>query len=220
MIDKEEAIKLRELGLGYKEISIKIGCSVQWCKVNLKDVQKNTKELRLIEKCIQLGLRPHGITTVELRKELTSEYNVTGEEGELTEDGLKLYKKIKNKVREKEGTIVRPPWMTPDRVDSVFKAVLQAVDNIDRRIEEELLAVVSVINPYDHDFDSTYKSLQAQVFNLTHLGRFFTKKDIGVAISSLESTVNELRKRVKQLETEKKELETFVIDTDTESKMY
>lgn len=220
MVNKQEAIKLRELGLGYKEIAEKLGCSVQWCKVNLKDVQKNTKESNLIEKCITLGLRPQGITTVEIRKTLVSVYDVTDNEGGLTDEGLRLYKKIKTKVREKEGTIVRPAWMVPEHVDEVFKAVLQAVDNIDRRIDEEIVDVISVINPSKEDYDSTYKSLQSQIFNLTYIGRSFSKKEYEGILSSLEQTVIELKKRVKQLEVDRKMTKEFIVDEDTELKIY
>ena len=220
MIDKQEATKLREMGLGYKEIASKLGCSVQWCKVNLKDVQKNTKESKLIEKCIALGLRPQGITTVEIRKALVSEYDVRDNDGGLTEEGLRLYKKIKTKVREKDGTIVRPAWMVPEHVDEVFKAVLQAVDNIDRRIDEEIVDVISVINPSKEDYDSTYKSLQNQIFNLTYIGRSFSKKDYEGILSSLEEIVIELRKRVKQLDVEKKTTEKFIVDEETELNIY
>lgn len=220
MVNKQEAIKLRELGLGYKEIAEKLGCSVQWCKVNLKDVQKNTKESNLIEKCIALGLRPQGITTVEIRKALVSVYDVTDDEGGLTDEGLRLYKKIKTKVREKEGTIVRPAWMVPEHVDEVFRAVLQAVDNIDRRIDEEIVDVISVINPSKEDYDSTYKSLQNQIFNLTYVGRSFSKKEYEGILSSLEQTVIALKKRVKQLEVENREIECFKLDGEYESKIY
>lgn len=220
MVNKQEAIKLRELGLGYKEIAEKLGCSVQWCKVNLKDVQKNTKESNLTEKCISLGLRPEGITTVEIRKTLVSEYDVTDTEGGLTDEGLRLYKKIKTKVREKEGTIVRPAWMVPEHVDEVFKAVLQAVDNIDRRIDEEIVDVISVINPSKEDYDSTYKSLQSQIFNLTYVGRSFSKKEYESILSSLEQTVIELRKRVKQLELDRVTVEEFELDEECKSRLF
>ena len=220
MIDKQEAIKLRELGLGYKEIAEKLSCSVQWCKVNLKDVQKNTKESELIEKCILLGLRPQGITTTEIRKALVSKYDVVDEDGDLTEEGLRLYKKIKTKVREREGTIVRPTWMVPEHVDEVFKAVIQAVDNIDRRIDEEITDILSVINPSEDDYESTYKSLQRQIFNLTYVGRSFSKKDYEGILSSLEKTVIELRKRVKQLKLNKEATQEFELDEKCQSGLF
>lgn len=44
MVDKERAISLRESGMSYKEIAELCGCSVSWCKLNLKDVSTE-KEL-------------------------------------------------------------------------------------------------------------------------------------------------------------------------------
>lgn len=38
MINKNEAIKLREEGFSYKDIASMMNCSEIWCKKNLKDV--------------------------------------------------------------------------------------------------------------------------------------------------------------------------------------
>lgn len=220
MIDKQKATELRQEGLSYQEIAKILGCSIQWCKVNLKNVQKNTKEKELIEKCIELGLRPEGISTIEIRHQIVKSYPEMSESGGLTEDGLKMYKKIKVKIREKDGTIVRPAWLVPTNVDQVFKAVIQAVDNIDRRVDEEIRGVMRVINPSIKESEFVYKSLESQIFNLTHLGRFFSKKEIGVIISSLENTIIELRKRVPQEPHEFKQIDLMDLDDDTKEKIF
>lgn len=38
MVDKQKAITLRKQGFSYAEIAEQCGCSVSWCKVNLKNV--------------------------------------------------------------------------------------------------------------------------------------------------------------------------------------
>jgi len=38
MIDKTKAIELRKQGKQYSDISEILGCSLSWCKQNLKDV--------------------------------------------------------------------------------------------------------------------------------------------------------------------------------------
>ena len=40
-VDLALAIKLREEGLSYKQISAELGCSVDWCKRNLSSTTKN-----------------------------------------------------------------------------------------------------------------------------------------------------------------------------------
>lgn len=220
MIDKQRATELRQEGLSYQQIAETLGCSVQWCKVNLKNVQKNTKEKELIEKCINLGLRPEGISTIEIRHQIVKSYPEMSDSNGLTEDGLKMYKKIKVKIREKDGTIVRPAWLVPTNVDQIFKAVIQAVDNIDRRVDEEISDVIRVINPSQKEREFVYKSLESQIFNLTHLGRFFSKKEVGTLITSLENTIIELRKRVPQVEQEIKQSEAIELDDDTKEKIF
>lgn len=42
MIDKQMAVKLRQQGMTYSEISEVLGCSDAWCKKNLKDVDTQT----------------------------------------------------------------------------------------------------------------------------------------------------------------------------------
>lgn len=220
MVDKVRGVKLREAGRTYQEIAEALGCSVQWCKVNLKSVPKNTKEISLLEKCITLAQRDEGMTTLELRYCIIEFYPEYSDESGFTEEGLKLYKKIKTKVREKEGTIIRPVWMVPSNVDAVFKAVIHAVDNLDRRVDEEIQDVLKTINPSSKDWNYAYKSLENQIFNLSHLGRYFSKKDVASQISALEETIIELRKRVPQVNTEPVKSEPFVLDLETEKKVF
>lgn len=40
MIDKSQAVSLREQGHTYKEIADLLGCSEIWCKKTLKDVKR------------------------------------------------------------------------------------------------------------------------------------------------------------------------------------
>jgi hypothetical protein len=220
MVDKERGIILREQGKTYQEIAETLGCSMQWCKTNLKNVPKNTKELDLVKKCIVLAQRPEGMSTLELRYCLVEYYPEHQDEDGLTEDGLRLYKKVKNKVREKEGTVIRPVWLIPSNVDSIFKAVIQAVDNIDRRVDEEIQDIMKLVSPESKDRGYVYKSLENQLFNLSHLGRYFSKKDIGSVISALEVTIVELRKRVPQVSIEDKRIEVFDVDDETEKQIY
>lgn len=44
MVDKVKAIELRKQGKQYAEIASILGCSISWCKNNLKDVVV-TKEM-------------------------------------------------------------------------------------------------------------------------------------------------------------------------------
>ena len=39
MVDKHKAIKLRQDGYQYKDIAAELGCSLAWCKQNLKHIE-------------------------------------------------------------------------------------------------------------------------------------------------------------------------------------
>ena len=64
MVDKLKAIKLREMGKSYDEISKKLDCSVAWCKLNLRDIDKHKKRssvlATLVEVCKQKGYLTSG----------------------------------------------------------------------------------------------------------------------------------------------------------------
>lgn len=49
MVDKNKAVELRNLGHNYQEISDKVGCSVDWCKRNLKGVTKGASLKEVIK---------------------------------------------------------------------------------------------------------------------------------------------------------------------------
>lgn len=54
MVNKDEAIKLRLSGKNYQEISNMLGCSVDWCKVNLKGYKKPSTVLNTAKKTGEL----------------------------------------------------------------------------------------------------------------------------------------------------------------------
>ena len=40
MVNVEAAVELRNKGLTYNEIAVHLGCSIAWCKKNLKEYKK------------------------------------------------------------------------------------------------------------------------------------------------------------------------------------
>lgn len=65
-IDRLKAQELRELGLRYDEISKELGCSVAWCKLNLKNVNKNEDQDLIILKLIEVCKRKGYLTLAEV----------------------------------------------------------------------------------------------------------------------------------------------------------
>lgn len=55
LVNKEEASALRKQGLTYKQIAETIGCSLDWCKKNLKhvEVDPSQKELMIRRKQVR-----------------------------------------------------------------------------------------------------------------------------------------------------------------------
>lgn len=107
---KEKAIKLREKGKTYKEISELLNVSLDWCKRNLKAVPY-TKELDpVVAEILSLATRPQGCTNYELTG------IVMKLSPHLIDDKGEYMQSYKRKVRNKSSkALFRPSWMSADK---------------------------------------------------------------------------------------------------------
>lgn len=194
-IDKEKAAQLRQQGFSYKEIASFLKCSEIWCKTNLKGVPKGSKEDQLKMTCTNIAKQPEGVDNYTLIGEIIKVFPEHFKDNSLTDEGLLLLKRIKHHIKKEEGTLIRPTWLKPHHADDLFTSIIKIVDNLDRRVDEEIMEVISRVNPGKESIASMYKSIERQVFMLSSFGRQFHKQNIPELIASLEKTVEELKKR-------------------------
>ena len=139
-VDKNKATTLKEQGKTYVEIAVELGCSVDWCKRNLKEVVKNKEGKEMIEKYILQSKSKQAITSGQIKKMLLDDFASeieTMSEKEV-EDFLKAKTTaMKRKINE-AGGIVRPQWMHPEYSRQSFRRVLDLVDEFDSRLYEML----------------------------------------------------------------------------------
>lgn len=114
-IDKEKAVALKEEGKTYIEIAAELGCSVDWCKRNLKEVVKNKEGKEMLEKYILQSKSKQAITSGQIKKMLIEDFASDLEalpDAEKEDFISSKTKSIKCKITE-AGGVVRPLWMHP-----------------------------------------------------------------------------------------------------------
>lgn len=109
-IDKVKAEQLRLDGKSYQEVADEMGCSVAWCKKNLKGVKQPNVDKALIETVRELGRSAVGVTTGEIKMHTMQKYHdLKGKELEEKVQDIR-----KRAGRDNPDVIVRPYWMLPD----------------------------------------------------------------------------------------------------------
>jgi hypothetical protein len=155
MVDKVLASTLREQGMGYAEIAQQTGCSIDWCKRNLKGVSKNKSEKEAIKQCVSLAQSKDGITNGEIKSLVRSVYPFEdSKEYEIMEK--KAITRFKSVINKSENTVVRPYWMQPRNANLSFRLVLSSVDIISQRMNDEVDNIRKILN-LDIRYDSSVR---------------------------------------------------------------
>ena len=184
MIDKQQAITLRQQGCTYNEIANTIGCSVDWCKRNLKEVKKNTNEADILTDCLHKATSKIGITNTEIQSIIRQHMLELKTYAQIEP----IYKRMKRKIQQNKQAIIRPVWMIPDKAQQCFDSLLISVNNLDARIDDE----VNMIR-MELQLDKSYsKSIKYALFSLTQMGEAFTGRPIESVLSYIHSTIAKL----------------------------
>lgn len=135
-VDKGKAIELKEQGRTYAEIAEELGCSVDWCKRNLKEVVKNKEGKEMLEKYILQSKSKQAITSGQIKKMLLADFakGLESMSDKETEEFLKEKTTAVERKINKAGGIVRPQWMHPEYSKQSLRRVLDLVDEFDSRL--------------------------------------------------------------------------------------
>jgi len=110
-VDRELAQKYREEGKTLQEVAELVGCSLAWCKANLKGTKAPSKDKALVEDVRKAGKRTEGITSAEVKFMVRGVYsNLKGKD---LEDKVNDIKRAAR--RGNPDVLIRPYWMLPDR---------------------------------------------------------------------------------------------------------
>lgn len=125
-IDKEKATQLRQQGLTYKEVADAMGCSLVWCKINLKDVKQVSDDSALITAIRTQGRTPQGITQGEIKAMVKDRYPSM-----LSDELESKIKDIKKAARRgSKDVVIRPYWMIPDAPVETMQEMMQMAQEV------------------------------------------------------------------------------------------
>lgn len=118
---KTEAIRLRQLGHTYKEISqlLNGAASVDWCKKNLKQVKTPAvKDDQCLLDVIELAIRPEGVSVYEANGIIIRHSKAAG---------VDVSKEQMRQIRDKAKTrntecLFRPAWVSTEKPTESYKA--------------------------------------------------------------------------------------------------
>lgn len=137
---KEEAIKLREQGKTYPEISSTLNgaVSVDWCKRNLKNVvmvrQKVYENSGCLEELISLATRPEGCTDYEAKGVIFKYY------ADATNEKVRYLKR--RSISLNKECLYRPDWIDPTKPreshDAINAYAIHLMDEIDSLVDSYL----------------------------------------------------------------------------------
>lgn len=118
---KVEAVRLREKGHTYKEISSLLdgGVSVDWCKRNLKKVKTPVVEdSQALLDVIELATRPEGVSVYEANGIIIQHSKACG--AEVTKEQMR---QIRDKAKTRNpGCLFRPAWVSTEKPVESYKA--------------------------------------------------------------------------------------------------
>jgi hypothetical protein len=162
---KALAVQLRQAGHTYKEIAQQTGYSVDWCKHNLKEVQKNKDEKDVIKDCIKLAQSQTGITSGQIKRavQLVYPYQEGKEYAQLEEKAIRRFRTAINKA---PNTVIRPYWMQPQLAKFSLDTVLSAIDCTMQHMNDTVDHVRKQLN-LDQSYD---KSVRHAIISMLYCG--------------------------------------------------
>ena len=157
--DADKATCMKVAGNSYKEIVQTLsdsGITEHWCKVNLKDVQKNKAEADLIQLIIKEATKPDGVTNFTLKGLVLD----SSKADKVTD--FKYISALKRKSKRLDGKcLYRPSWLSPSQALASRDSMYDKANTIFERLQE--LALEHAIQ-----FGVTQQSALMEIVNLSN----------------------------------------------------
>lgn len=216
---KERALELRKKGLTYKEISSALdgAVSVDWCKRNLKAVQKEKITDACIEELIKEATKPEGISVYEANA-IIYKHN---QHKALSKDAVSnLRKKAK---RTNEDCVFRPAWLDPVKPQDSYKTMFAYIDHLINEVENVVrwyCDTYPLTNPSAVRYELT-KYLFPKISGETLAGRTMRTEDIVETLASRNiQEVSVMAEKVVDVQEVKTDTDLYVTDDDLLESVY
>lgn len=216
---KDRALDLRKKGLTYKEISSALdgAVSVDWCKRNLKDVQKEKITDVCIEELIMKATKSEGISVYEANA-IIFKHN---QNKALSRDAIGNIRKKAKKTN--PDCVFRPAWLDPIKPQESFKTMFAYIDHLIDETENMVrwyCDTYPLTNPSAVRYELT-KYLFPKISGETLAGRTMRTEDIVETLASRniqEAVV--MAEKVVNLNEVKTDTDLYVTDADLLESVY
>jgi len=190
MIDKQKALALREQGKTYTEISEALGCSLDWCKKNLKGTKrKDISEedyLSLVEKGRSFDCITKGEIISKVNVDSTDSYK------EYNKEALLTTKRVRRKLAKEGDVIVRQPWIHPARASYSYNNMLMYINMLNDVLDEY---VRSHLHECGFENEDTYNSTLAFMVMNSQFGQRIQRNYSYGVFEAIQNAVEEIEER-------------------------
>ncbi len=195
IINLDKAIKLRQQGNTFEEISKLLNVSKRWCSTHLKGIK--TEKAESIDKLSRKAKSKQGVSKSEIFEEL----NLSSTDS--AEEASKLLNRTVRTIRRKSTEhIVRPDWMLPEHSLFITNMVIANSIALEEKCNEQALEIrhtlLKAIPASKHKEIPSVLKLKNAIMSLS-AASVSTRSDSGAKLSnwleSLHKTAVSLEKR-------------------------
>lgn len=190
MVNKEEALNLRLDGKTYQQISEILGCSLDWCKRNLKGTKRKDISEEDYNNLINKGRSFDCVT----KGEIISKVNVSPSDSykEYNKEAVRTANRVRRKLAKEGDVIVRQAWIHPARAKFSYDNMLMYINMLNDTLDEY---VRSHLYEVGFDNEDNYNATLAFMVMNSQFGQRVQKNYSTAVFDSIHKTVGIIEER-------------------------
>lgn len=190
MVNKEEALNLRLEGKTYQQISEILGCSLDWCKRNLKGTKRKDISEEDYNNLINKGRSFDCVT----KGEIISKVNVSPSDSykEYNKEAVRTANRVRRKLAKEGDVIVRQAWIHPARAKFSYDNMLMYINMLNDTLDEY---VRSHLYEVGFDNEDNYNATLAFMVMNSQFGQRIQKNYSTAIFDSIYNTVEIIEER-------------------------
>ena len=190
MINKEEALNLRLEGKTYQQISEILGCSLDWCKRNLKGTKRKDISEEDYNNLINKGRSFDCVT----KGEIISKVNVSPSDSykEYNKEAVRTANRVRRKLAKEGDVIVRQAWIHPARAKFSYDNMIVYINMLNDTLDEY---VRSHLYEVGFDNEDNYNATLAFMVMNSQFGQRIQKNYSTAIFDSIHNTVEIIEER-------------------------
>lgn len=190
MVNKEEALNLRLEGKTYQQISEILGCSLDWCKRNLKGTKRKDISEEDYNNLINKGRSFDCVT----KGEIISKVNVSPSDSykEYNKEAVRTANRVRRKLAKEGDVIVRQAWIHPARAKFSYDNMIMYINMLNDTLDEY---VRSHLYEVGFDNEDNYNATLAFMVMNSQFGQRIQKNYSTAIFDSIHNTVEIIEER-------------------------